>query len=89
MRAAGLEVERSFFAFRSDDQVLCWRMVQAGFGIGFNQVAIGARNPALVRRWPEADLGALPVWLTANHDLRMRPRLRICLEHLAEGFAAL
>ncbi|WP_299024292.1 LysR family transcriptional regulator [uncultured Sulfitobacter sp.] len=89
MRQVGITVDRSFFTFRSDDQVVGWRMVQAGHGIGFNQTVIGQSDPNLVQLWPEIDIGALPVWLTAHQELRMSPRVRICFEHLASCFGAL
>lgn len=89
MRRMGMAVERSFFAFRSDDQVVCWRMVQAGAGIGFGQRSIGDADPALVPLWPELDIGAIPVWLTAHQELRMSPRVRLCFDHLAQAFSAL
>lgn len=89
MRQLGLAVDRSFFAFRSDDQVVCWRMVQAGFGIGFNQRMIGDADPDLVPVLPGLDIGTLPVWLTAHQELRMSPRVRLSFDHLAERFAAL
>lgn len=89
MRQMGLTADRSSFAFRSDDQVVCWRMVQTGFGIGFGQRSIGDADPDLVAVWPELDIGAIPVWLTAHTELRMSPRVRLCFDHLAEQFAAL
>lgn len=89
MRQLGMTVDRSFFAFRSDDQVVCWRMVQAGMGIGFGQVSFGAPDPNLVQLWPDFEIGFLPVWLTAHQELRMSPRVRICFEHLARSFAEL
>ncbi|MEQ6202448.1 LysR family transcriptional regulator [Sulfitobacter sp. HNIBRBA2951] len=89
MARLGMKVDRSFFAFRSDDQVVCWRMVQAGMGIGFGQRAMAQADPALVPIWPEMEVGHIPVWLTAHPDLRMSPRVRICFDHLAESFAAL
>ncbi len=89
MRQVGINVDRSFFAFRSDDQVLCWRMVQAGMGIGFGQQNTAARDPEIVQIWPDLDVGSLPVWLTAHQELRMSPRVRACYDHLAKCFSAL
>ena len=34
MRAAGFDVSPEDFAFRCDDQVVCWQMVLAGCGVG-------------------------------------------------------
>lgn len=89
MRQFGLKVERSFFAFRSDDQVVCWRMAQAGAGIGFAQRVTGDADPNMVPVWPQMDVATLPVWLTAHQELRMSPRVRICFDHLSQTFAAL
>lgn len=89
MRQVGLKVDRSFFSFRSDDQVVCWQMVKQGMGIGFGQQAIGNSNPDLVAVRPDMDIGTIPVWLTAHRELRMSPRVRLTFDHLADGFAAL
>lgn len=89
MRQMGIAVDRSSFAFRSDDQVVCWRMVQAGMGIGFGQRVTGDADPDLVPIWPDLTIGAIPVWLTAHRELRMSPRVRLCFDHLAASFAAL
>lgn len=89
MRQMGMNVDRSFFAFRSDDQVVCWRMVQAGMGIGFGQHSIAAADPNIVAVWPQMEVGSLPVWLTAHQELRMSPRVRASFDHLAACFAAL
>ncbi|MGJ8594421.1 LysR family transcriptional regulator [Sulfitobacter sp.] len=89
MRQMGINVDRSFFAFRSDDQVVCWQMVKAGAGIGFGQRVIGDADETLVPLWPTLPIGSIPVWLTAHQELRMSPRVRICFDHLAESFAAL
>lgn len=81
---AGLEVDRDFFAFRSDDQVVCWEMAKAGFGIGFNQIQIGDRDPTMVRVESAGEVGRLPVWLTAHSELRASPRVRFVFDFLAE-----
>ncbi len=89
MRQMGMTVDRSFFNFRSDDQVVCWQMLRAGMGIGFGQRIMGAADPDLVQLWPDMTIGTIPVWLTAHRELRMSPRVRLTFDHLAEGFAAL
>jgi len=88
-RDAGLEVGRDFFSFRSDDQVVCWRMVVAGYGIGFNQVQIGEAEPRVTRLYADATLPTLPVWLTAHAELRTSARVRRVFNFLADGLAAL
>jgi DNA-binding transcriptional LysR family regulator len=84
----GLKVDREFFAFRSDDQVVCWQMVVAGYGIGFNQVSIGEADPRVVRIPLAGELGSLPVWLVAHAELKATPRIRRVYDFLAEQLTA-
>ena len=84
-RRAGVEVTRDFFKFRCDNQIVCWRMVVAGFGIGFNQNAIGDAEPRVVRIPAASDVGKMPVWLTAHGELKNSRRIRRVYDFLAEG----
>lgn len=85
MRAMGLEVTRDFFKFRADDQVVCWQMVRAGFGIGFNHTKIGDADPTLVRIAGSEMAGQMPVWLTAHPELRNTPRIRRIFDFLRDA----
>lgn len=82
LRAQGWAARRSDFAFRSDDQVVCWQMVCAGFGIGFNQTVIGDANPDLERIYGPEQVGRLPLWLTAHTEVQRSPRIRRVFDHL-------
>jgi DNA-binding transcriptional LysR family regulator len=89
MRAAGLDVERRFFPFRCDNQVVCWRLVVAGFGIGFNQLALGLAEPLVQQiEIAGAALPKLPIWLTAHAELKTSLRVRRVFDFLAEHLAA-
>ncbi|WP_299045412.1 LysR family transcriptional regulator [uncultured Tateyamaria sp.] len=79
----GFHAGRDFFAFRSDDQVLCWHMVIAGFGIGFGQRRVGDADPRVMRIADESQVGTMPLWLTAHPDLRRIPRVRRVYDWLA------
>ena len=87
-RNFGINVSRDFFEFKSDDQAVCWQMVVAGFGIGFNQTAIGDKNPKVKRLNVVGDVGNLPVWLTAHSALKASPRIRKVYDFLAENLKA-
>lgn len=76
MAAIGIKADRTAFKFRSDDQVVCWQMVRAGFGIGFNQNTIAQADPDLVCVSGPSPVGELPVWLAAHAELRHTPRIR-------------
>ncbi len=88
-QAAGLDVTRAFFPFRCDNQVVCWRMVAAGYGVGFNQTHIGDAEPAVERLQVDAALPAFPVWLTAHSELKTSPRVRRVFDFLAERLGEL
>ena len=83
-RAAGMEVDRNFFSIRCDNQVVCWHLVVAGCGIGFNQLQVGEREPRVMKIAVDADLPSLPVWLTAHSELRTSQRVRRVFDFLAE-----
>jgi DNA-binding transcriptional LysR family regulator len=87
-RAAGFEVDRSFFGFRCDNQIVDFEALRAGLGVGIAMVPLAAREPQLQRVLPELELPVLPVWLTAHRELRASRRLRVVFDALAEGLVA-
>ena len=80
MRKMGYEITRDVFKFRSDDQVVCWQMVLAGFGIGFNQVVIGDAGSRVQRIAPAMPMGTMPIWLAAHSGLKINSRVRYVFE---------
>ncbi len=80
---AGLTVTREFFPFRCDDQVVCWQMVVAGYGVGFNQRRTGLATPGVEQILHDAPIPTLPVWLTAHAELRTSRRVRRVFDVLA------
>ena len=86
--AFGVDVSRRFFPFRTDDQVVAWRAVVAGYGIGFAQMTMGEAEPAVRRVVAELPLPTLSMWLTAHEELRGNRRIRRVFDFLAEGLAA-
>lgn len=88
MRAAGLEVTPAFFAFRCDDQVVCWQMVLAGCGIGFGQFGMGDADPRVQRLTGDEPVASLPIWLTAHSELRTNAKVRRVYDWLAQHILA-
>ncbi len=88
-RENGINVDREFFGFRSDDQVVCWAMVVAGFGIGFNQRVIGDHDTRLKRILRDVAIPPMPVWLTSHSALKTNRRIRRVYDFLAEEFSEL
>ena len=79
----GINISRNFFSFRSDDQVVCWQMVLAGLGIGFNQREIGMAERQVTLIDAGAKIESLPIWLTAHNELQSSSRVRFVYDFLA------
>ncbi len=79
--------QRSDFKLRCDDQLVNWRLVCAGAGIGAMQCAVGDAEPLVTPIAPFITLPALPLWITAPQALLAAPRMRFVFDHLAAGLA--
>ncbi len=79
--------QRGDFKLRCDDQLVNWRLVCAGAGIGAMQRAVGDAELAVVPIAPFVYLPALPLWITAPQALLAAPRMRFVFDHLATALA--
>ena len=86
-RDAGVNVDRSFFPVRTDNQTVYWELVRAGCGIGFSQRRNDQKDPALVEVKLPFDIPALEVWLTAHEKIRQNPRVARVWDILARSLA--
>jgi DNA-binding transcriptional LysR family regulator len=75
----------SRFALRTDSDLAQLAAIRAGFGIGVCQVALAARDRALVRVLPDAFELKLGTWLAMHENLRSTPRCRVVFDALAAG----
>ena len=90
-KAAGIDVDRRFFSFRCDNQVVHLEAVRRGLGIGVVMLPLARRSPTLVPVLPGLVLPVLPVlpvWLTAHRELRASLRLQRVFDFLAQGLRA-
>jgi len=78
---------RDTFSLRTDSDLTQLALIRAGAGIGICQVALAARDPALVQLMPRALSLKLDTWITMHEDLRGSPRCRATFDALAEGLA--
>ena len=84
MRDVGLDIDRSFFKFRCDNQIIHWQMVRAGFGIGFNQLGVGQSEEKVRQIFEHVPMPSLPVWLTCHSELKTSRRVRRVYDFLAD-----
>lgn len=80
--------QRDAFALRTDNDLAQLALIRAGAGIGWCQVALAARPPALVRVLPRQLALTLETWLAMHEDLRNSPRCKVTFEALLRGLQA-
>lgn len=85
MQAAGIPIRVEDFAFRSDSDLAQIAALRAGLGIGFCQVPLARRDPALVRILPDAMRYALDTWVVMHEDLRASAPVRAVFDALVTG----
>lgn len=84
-RAAGFDVDRSYFRFRCDDQVAAWEALAAGAGIGFAPLWLARRCAQLERIAPEFKVPPLTIWLVTHKEVRTSARIRAAYDYLAQA----
>lgn len=87
-RAAGLPMEPTHFAFRTDDLIAYWQAVRAGLGIGFVADYLARSDPAVLPVPLALRIPPLPVWLTVHREIRTNRRIRAVFDFLAEALPA-
>lgn len=84
-RTAGVNITRNDFSFRCDSRIVQWKMVLAGFGIGFIQTDVGDKEPNVVKLFQDRNHAELPIWLTSHAELRTSRRTRRVFDFIAEA----
>jgi DNA-binding transcriptional LysR family regulator len=83
LAAQGVVIERSDFGFRTDSTLGQLAALRAGLGVGICQMPIAARDPGLVRLFPELR-GELEIWVVSHPSLRASRAVRACVDALAD-----
>lgn len=81
-RAAGIDIDRDFFATRCDHQSTYFELLRAGCGAGFAQTAVG-RAFGLVELDIGVEIPPLEVWLAAPQAIRHTPAVARVWDTLA------
>ena len=80
--------DRDDSIIRCDNQIVYWKAVRAGNGIGFTQRPLANREPFVETLLPELALPPLPVWLAMHRDVRGSLRIRRVADFLHEALKA-
>ncbi len=76
---------RADLAFRADSDLANLAALRAGYGIGICHVALGKRDPSLVRVLPKDFAPMLDTWIAMHEDLRDSARCAVTFAALAAG----
>lgn len=87
MAALGMTPPEGFLRARTDNQIVNWRLVLAGAGIGAMQRSVGDAEPLVARVLPDLPMPKLPVWLTVHQELRTSALIRRVYDFLAGALA--
>lgn len=87
LAAQDLLLARKDFGLRSDSGLAQLAALRAGLGVAVCQCPLAARDPALVRLFPEV-AAPLEIWLASHPSLRGSLRVRTCIEALGRELAA-
>ncbi len=85
---ARLQLDRSRFALRSDNDLAQIAAIRAGVGVGVMQHPLARRDPDLVPVCPDGVGFTLEMWLVQHEDLRASRRIRATFDALAVGLEA-
>jgi DNA-binding transcriptional LysR family regulator len=84
-QAMGYPVSREIFALRSDDFIVQWAALAAGYGIGFVADYMQRDQPDVVRILPrQLKIPPLPMWLAVHREIRTNRRIRAVYDYLAQ-----
>ncbi len=81
-------IARAGLAFRADSDLAQLAAIRAGFGIGFCQVALAAKDKTLVHLLPRQFSINMETWVAMHEDLRASPRCAVTFAALVEGLGA-
>lgn len=85
-QAMGYPVSREIFALRSDDFIVQWAALQAGYGIGFVADYMRRDQPEVVHVLSgQLKIPPLPMWLAVHREIRTNRRIRAVYDYLASA----
>ncbi len=83
-RTLGHALDRQAFSLRSDDLMVQWHAVCAGYGLGFLGQYQAHGQTDLLRVLPALKIAPLPMWLAVHREIRSSQRIRAVFDYLAQ-----
>ncbi|MFN3232273.1 MAG: LysR family transcriptional regulator [Alphaproteobacteria bacterium] len=83
----GIPVRPENFVVSSDNGVVVWELVKAGYGIAMQPEVLGEAEPGIEKVLPDFHSLEFPIWLVTHRELRTNRRIRLVFDTLARGLA--
>ena len=87
--AEKVDVDRHFFRLRCDDQVVYWRSLLAGAGLGFISHFVARKNPTLVEIPNLLHIPPLGIWLVSHREVKTNLRIRKVYDFLSKEISTM
>jgi len=87
-RVLGVDFREDQFPIITSNHLIQWELCKQGAGVCMMMDEVGAKEPAVVKVFPELPSIPVPIWVVCHRELRTSRRLRLVFDWLAEGLAA-
>ena len=84
----GLDCREEQFPIVTSNHLVQWELCKQGSGVCMMMDEVGAKEPAVVKVFPELPSVPVPLWVVCHRELRTSRRLRLVFDWLAKGLAA-
>ena len=84
----GLDCREEQFPVTTSNHLVQWELCKEGAGVCMMMDEVAAKEPAMIKVFPELPSIPVPIWVVCHRELRTSRRLRLVFDWLAEGLAA-
>lgn len=81
----GIPVRAENFVMNSQNGVVVWESLKAGFGVSMLPEVLCDAEPGVEKVLPELPSLEFPIWLVTHRELQTSPRIRMVFDQLARG----
>ena len=83
----GIPVREDRFVMSSENGVVAWELVKAGYGVSMQPEVLGDAEPGIEKVLDTFPSLEFPIWLVTHRELQTSRRIRIVFDLLARGLA--
>ena len=83
----GILVRADRFVMSSENGVVAWELVKAGYGVSMQPEVLGDAEPGIEKALDTFPSLEFPIWLVTHRELQTSRRIRIVFDLLARGLA--